>query len=40
MSFPIIFVLVSLVTGITMATTVLVGQYKGADDEDMVSKNN
>ena len=37
-SFPIIFVLVSLVTGITMATTVLVGQYKGADDEDMVSK--
>ena len=27
-SFPIIFILVSLATGITMATTVLVGQYK------------
>ncbi len=28
-SFPIIFILISLATGITMATTVLVGQYKG-----------
>lgn len=35
-SFPIIFILVSLVTGITMATTVLIGQYKGADDEKMI----
>lgn len=35
-SFPIIFILVSLATGITMATTVLVGQYKGANDEKMI----
>jgi putative MATE family efflux protein len=37
-SFPIIFILISLATGITMATTVLVGQYKGADDKDMVRR--
>jgi putative MATE family efflux protein len=37
-SFPIIFVLVSLVMGITMATTVLVAQYKGANNEDMMRK--
>jgi putative MATE family efflux protein len=37
-SFPIIFVLVSLVMGITMATTVLVAQYAGAKDLKMVSK--
>ncbi|AYO29496.1 MATE family efflux transporter [Biomaibacter acetigenes] len=37
-SFPIIFILVSLVMGITMATTVLVAQYKGAGDNDMVKK--
>ncbi|MDI3534858.1 MAG: hypothetical protein PWQ82_1223 [Thermosediminibacterales bacterium] len=37
-SFPIIFVLVSFVMGITMATTVLVAQYKGARREDMVKK--
>ncbi|MGI5858781.1 MAG: MATE family efflux transporter [Tepidanaerobacteraceae bacterium] len=37
-SFPIIFILISLATGITMATTVLVGQYKGAGDDEMVKK--
>lgn len=37
-SFPIIFILVSLVMGLGMATTVLVGQYKGAKDEEMVKK--
>ncbi|MGB9812142.1 MAG: MATE family efflux transporter [Thermovenabulum sp.] len=37
-SFPIIFLLISLVMGITMATTVLVGQYKGAKNIDMVKK--
>jgi putative MATE family efflux protein len=37
-SFPIIFVLVSLVMGLSMATTVLVGQYKGANNEIMVKK--
>lgn len=37
-SFPIIFILVSMVMGITMATTVLVAQYAGAKDEKMISK--
>lgn len=37
-SFPIIFILVSLATGITMATTVLIGQYKGANDAKMIKK--
>lgn len=37
-SFPIIFILISLATGITMATTVLIGQYKGAQDEKMIKK--
>lgn len=37
-SFPIIFVLVALVTGITMATTVMVAQYVGAKKIDMVKK--
>ncbi|TYP46579.1 MATE family efflux transporter [Thermosediminibacter litoriperuensis] len=37
-SFPIIFVLLSMVVGMTMATTVLVGQYKGAGDMLMVKK--
>ncbi len=37
-SFPIIFVLVSMVMGVTMATTVLVSQYAGAQDEAMISK--
>lgn len=37
-SFPIIFVLISLIFGITMATTVLVAQYMGAKQIDMVKK--
>ncbi|MTI49564.1 MATE family efflux transporter [Sporosalibacterium faouarense] len=37
-SFPIIMILISLVMGITMATTVLVSQYAGAKNEDMVLK--
>lgn len=37
-SFPIIFVLVSMIVGITMATTVLVAQYMGAKQIDMVKK--
>ncbi len=37
-SFPIIFILVSLVIGITMATTVLVAQYVGAKDQKMIEK--
>ncbi|MDN5353138.1 MAG: hypothetical protein PWQ12_2059, partial [Clostridiales bacterium] len=34
----IIFVLISFVMGITMATTILVAQYKGAQQDDMVKK--
>lgn len=37
-SFPITFVLISMVMGITMATSVLVSQYAGAKDTDMISK--
>lgn len=37
-SFPITFILISLVMGITMATTVLVSQYYGARDEDTVKR--
>ena len=37
-SFPVIFVLIALVMGITMGTTTLVGQYYGAKKNDMVSK--
>ncbi len=37
-SFPVIFILVSLVMGITMATTVLVAQYAGAKDQKMIIK--
>ncbi|AOT71499.1 MATE family efflux transporter [Geosporobacter ferrireducens] len=37
-SFPIIMILVSLVLGITMATTVLVSQYAGAKNQQMISK--
>ncbi len=36
--FPIIFALVSLIMGISMATTVMVAQYFGAKEEDMVQK--
>lgn len=37
-SFPVIFALISLVMGITMATTTLVSQYFGAKDEPMVRR--
>lgn len=37
-SFPIIFLLVSIVMGFGMATTVLVSQYAGAKDWDMVKR--
>ncbi len=37
-SFPIIFALISLVMGLTMATTTLVSQYFGAKDEYMMKK--
>ena len=36
-SFPIIFILISLVTGITMATSVLVAQYAGAKNPEMIT---
>lgn len=36
--FPIIFTLISLVMGVTMATTTLVAQYYGAQKKDMVTK--
>lgn len=37
-SFPIIFALISLVMGIAMAMTTLVGQYRGAGNEAMVRR--
>lgn len=37
-SMPLIFALLSLVFGMTMATTTLVSQYRGAGDEAMVRK--
>ena len=37
-SFPIIFALVSLVLGLTMASTTMVAQYRGAGDHHMVRK--
>lgn len=38
--FPIIFALIALIVGITMATTTLVSQYQGAGRSDMVQKVN
>lgn len=35
---PILFILISLVIGVTMGTTVLVSQYAGAKDRDMIIK--
>lgn len=35
---PLIFALISLVVGLTMATTTLVGQYRGAGNEEMVRR--
>lgn len=37
-SMPLIFALLSLVMGVTMATTTLVSQYRGASNEEMVRK--
>ncbi|HEX6989298.1 MAG TPA: MATE family efflux transporter [Bacillota bacterium] len=37
-AFPIIFALVSLIMGLTMATTTLVAQYRGARQEDQVRR--
>jgi putative MATE family efflux protein len=37
-SFPVLFVLIGLVMGISMATTILVSQYYGAKDYGMVEK--
>jgi putative MATE family efflux protein len=37
-SFPVLFVLIGLVMGISMATTILVAQYYGAQDYGMVEK--
>lgn len=37
-SFPIIFILIAMASGITMATTILVSQYYGARDYKMVEK--
>lgn len=38
MTFPIVFILISLVIGITVAATALVSQYKGAGNNDMIRK--
>jgi len=35
---PLIFALISLVVGLTMATSTLVGQYRGAGNEEMVRR--
>ena len=35
---PLIFALISLVVGLTMATTTLVGQYRGAGKEELVQR--
>lgn len=37
-SFPIIFVLISIIIGLTLATTTLVSQYRGAGNFEMVDK--
>ncbi|MCK9222188.1 MAG: MATE family efflux transporter [Limnochordia bacterium] len=36
--FPVIFSLIALISGITMATTIMVSQYFGAQEEDRVTK--
>jgi putative MATE family efflux protein len=35
---PIVFVMIAMVTGLTMATTIMIAQYKGAQNSDMVKK--
>jgi len=37
-SMPLIFALISLIVGLTMAATTLVGQYRGAGKEDLVQR--
>ena len=37
-SFPVIFAIISLVMGLTMATTTMVAQYRGAGQDGMVKK--
>lgn len=37
-SFPIVFILIAISTGVTLATTILVSQYYGAKNYDMVKK--
>lgn len=37
-SFPIVFILIALASGATLATTILVSQYYGAGDHEMVAK--
>lgn len=37
-SFPLVFALLSLVIGITMATSILIAQYRGAGNEEMVRR--
>jgi len=37
-SFPVIFIMIAMVTGLTMATTVMVAQYSGAQDDLMVRR--
>lgn len=37
-SFPIIFALVAVILGLTMATTTLVAQYRGAGDDELVKR--
>lgn len=39
-SFPILFALIALVMGVTMATTTLVAQYQGANQPEMVQRVN
>src|SRR5690554_4538503 len=37
-SFPVTFILMSMILGLTMATTTLVAQYRGAEDHQRVRK--
>ena len=37
-AFPIMFILISVVLGLTMATSILISQYAGANNEEMIKK--
>lgn len=37
-AFPIMFILISVVMGLTMATSILISQYAGAKNEEMIKK--